>query len=186
MSHGRMSLRTDKLWPTPPGPTTTVRRLVQADGEADELILAGPDTGIVNFYQMNDTLMGHVDRAECVCRDRLRPQGAELTVQAGPRAAAGLHLASLFATTEGRLLTGRLGHSAVFLLGGASREIPPQPVVLRSGDVLIMSGSGRQSYHGACRLASCSAASLLMWRRCSPNHGRHPTVPLRGRRVGFC
>ena len=23
-----------------------------------------PDTGIVNFYQLNDTLMGHVDRAE--------------------------------------------------------------------------------------------------------------------------
>lgn len=25
-----------------------------------------PDTGIVNFYQMKDTLMGHVDRAELV------------------------------------------------------------------------------------------------------------------------
>jgi alkylated DNA repair protein alkB family protein 1 len=23
-----------------------------------------PDTGIVNYYQMKDTLMGHVDRAE--------------------------------------------------------------------------------------------------------------------------
>jgi hypothetical protein len=27
---------------------------------------SGPDTGIVNFYQMKDTLMGHVDRAEYV------------------------------------------------------------------------------------------------------------------------
>jgi alkylated DNA repair dioxygenase AlkB len=25
-----------------------------------------PDTGIVNFYQLNDTLMAHVDRAEWV------------------------------------------------------------------------------------------------------------------------
>ena len=28
------------------------------------LILPGPDTGIVNFYQTRDTLMGHVDRSE--------------------------------------------------------------------------------------------------------------------------
>jgi alkylated DNA repair protein alkB family protein 1 len=27
---------------------------------------AAPDTGIVNFYQLNDTLMAHVDRAEWV------------------------------------------------------------------------------------------------------------------------
>jgi len=28
------------------------------------LIRTGPDSGIVNFYQMRDTLMGHADRAE--------------------------------------------------------------------------------------------------------------------------
>jgi alkylated DNA repair protein alkB family protein 1 len=27
-------------------------------------IVLGPDTGIVNFYQTRDTLMGHVDRSE--------------------------------------------------------------------------------------------------------------------------
>ena len=31
-----------------------------------ESVPVEPDTGIVNFYQMNDTLMGHVDRAEWV------------------------------------------------------------------------------------------------------------------------
>lgn len=27
-------------------------------------LMSEPDTGIVNFYQMNDTLMAHVDRSE--------------------------------------------------------------------------------------------------------------------------
>jgi len=32
--------------------------------DLDSSLSAAPDTGIVNFYQLNDTLMGHVDRAE--------------------------------------------------------------------------------------------------------------------------
>jgi len=28
--------------------------------------MIGPDSGIVNFYQLKDTLMGHADRAEYV------------------------------------------------------------------------------------------------------------------------
>ncbi|ORY32229.1 hypothetical protein BCR39DRAFT_41711 [Naematelia encephala] len=79
-----------------------------------------PDTGIVNFYQMKDTLMGHVDRAEL---DPSRP-----------------------------LVSISLGHAAIFLLGSASRNQPPIPIILRSGDVLIMSGNGRQSYHGVPRI----------------------------------
>ena len=41
-----------------------------------------------------------------------------------------------------------LGHACVFLLGTDSREVPPRPIVLRSGDVFVMSGKGRQNYHG--------------------------------------
>jgi alkylated DNA repair protein alkB family protein 1 len=35
--------------------------MIQVRGVTDG---AAPDTGIVNFYQLNDTLMAHVDRAE--------------------------------------------------------------------------------------------------------------------------
>ncbi|OCF55339.1 alkylated DNA repair protein AlkB [Kwoniella mangroviensis CBS 10435] len=45
-----------------------------------------------------------------------------------------------------------LGHSAILLLGSASRHDPPRPIILRSGDCLIMSGSGRQAYHGVPRI----------------------------------
>ncbi|WWC86377.1 alkylated DNA repair protein AlkB [Kwoniella dendrophila CBS 6074] len=45
-----------------------------------------------------------------------------------------------------------LGHSAILLLGTTSRQDPPRPIVLRSGDCLIMSGNGRQAYHGVPRI----------------------------------
>ncbi|KAK8866039.1 hypothetical protein IAR55_001190 [Kwoniella newhampshirensis] len=89
--------------PTPPatshGPMITVRHSYPTP------LTTAPDTGIVNFYQLNDTLMGHVDRSE-------------------------------------------LGHAAILLLGASTRHSPPRPIILRSGDMLIMSGDGRQAYHG--------------------------------------
>ncbi|GAA5975863.1 hypothetical protein JCM10908_005307 [Rhodotorula pacifica] len=45
-----------------------------------------------------------------------------------------------------------LGHSSIFLIGGATRDIPPLPVLLRSGDGLIMSGAGRRAYHALPRV----------------------------------
>lgn len=43
----------------------------------------------------------------------------------------------------------RLGNAAVFLIGGLTRDTEPVPLLLRSGDVLIMSGPAcRRAYHG--------------------------------------
>ncbi|KLO18553.1 hypothetical protein SCHPADRAFT_844808 [Schizopora paradoxa] len=80
-----------------------------------------PDAGIVNFYQLKDTLMGHVDRSE-VC-----------------------------ATSP--LVSISLGNAAVFLIGGHSRDQEPTPLLLRSGDVVVMSGPQcRRAYHGVPRV----------------------------------
>jgi alkylated DNA repair dioxygenase AlkB len=54
-----------------------------------------------------------------------------------------------------------LGHAAIFLLGSASRQEPPLPIILRSGDVLIMSGKGRQSYHGKSQSHSPISSALI-------------------------
>lgn len=44
----------------------------------------------------------------------------------------------------------RLGNAAVFLIGGLTRDVVPVPILLRSGDVLIMSGPAcRRAYHGS-------------------------------------
>jgi alkylated DNA repair protein alkB family protein 1 len=43
----------------------------------------------------------------------------------------------------------RLGNSAIFLIGGLSRDTEPVAILLRSGDVIIMSGPAcRRAYHG--------------------------------------
>lgn len=38
--------------------------------------------------------------------------------------------------------------AAVFLLGGETRDIPPTPILLQSGDVIVLSGPVRRAYHG--------------------------------------
>lgn len=43
----------------------------------------------------------------------------------------------------------RLGNAAVFLIGGQTRDSEPVPILLRSGDIVIMSGPAcRRAYHG--------------------------------------
>ncbi|KXN82063.1 Alpha-ketoglutarate-dependent dioxygenase alkB [Leucoagaricus sp. SymC.cos] len=46
-----------------------------------------------------------------------------------------------------------LGCAAVFLIGGQTRDTEPVPILLRSGDVVIMSGpTCRRAYHGVPRI----------------------------------
>jgi len=41
-----------------------------------------------------------------------------------------------------------LGCKAIFLSGGKSRDDPPLAVFLQSGDVVLMAGGARESFHG--------------------------------------
>ncbi|KAF8628479.1 hypothetical protein AX15_003990 [Amanita polypyramis BW_CC] len=46
-----------------------------------------------------------------------------------------------------------LGNAAVLLIGGKTRDVEPIPLILRSGDVIIMSGPEcRRAYHGVPRI----------------------------------
>ncbi|KAJ7285931.1 hypothetical protein C8J57DRAFT_1663405 [Mycena rebaudengoi] len=46
-----------------------------------------------------------------------------------------------------------LGNAAVFLIGGLTRDTEPVPILLRSGDAVIMSGPAcRRAYHGVPRI----------------------------------
>ncbi|KAJ3726161.1 hypothetical protein C8R42DRAFT_694830 [Lentinula raphanica] len=46
-----------------------------------------------------------------------------------------------------------LGNAAIFLIGGITRDTEPIPILLRSGDVVIMSGPAcRRAYHGVPRI----------------------------------
>lgn len=50
------------------------------------------------------------------------------------------------------LLSVSLGSSCVFLVGGTDREDPVTPIILRSGDVSILSGPSRLFFHGVPRI----------------------------------
>ena len=44
---------------------------------------------------------------------------------------------------EAPLISISFGNSAIFLIGGNSKEVKPKPIILQSGDILIMSGESR-------------------------------------------
>ena len=49
---------------------------------------------------------------------------------------------------EAPLFSISFGQTAVFLIGGLSRDDPAQALFLRSGDIVVMSKNSRLSYHG--------------------------------------
>ncbi len=83
-----------------------------------------PDLCIMNFYADGAKLGVHQDKDE-------RPA----TI------AAGIPIVSV-----------SLGDDARFVVGGLSRREPTFPVILKSGDVLVMGGASRLRYHGVTRV----------------------------------
>lgn len=47
------------------------------------------------------------------------------------------------------------GQSAIFLIGGCERDEAPVPILLNSGDILVMSEQSRLFYHAVPRVFSC-------------------------------
>jgi alkylated DNA repair protein (DNA oxidative demethylase) len=83
-----------------------------------------PDLCIVNCYTADARMGVHQDRDE-------RPE----TI------AAGIPIVSV-----------SLGDAARFVIGGITRREPTRPLVLRSGDVLVMGGPSRLRFHGVTRI----------------------------------
>jgi alkylated DNA repair protein (DNA oxidative demethylase) len=88
-----------------------------------------PDLCIMNFYAAEARMGVHQDKDE-------RPD----TI------AAGIPIVSV-----------SLGDAARFVVGGLSRRDPTSPLILRSGDVLVMGGPSRLRYHGVTRILAGTA-----------------------------
>ena len=54
-----------------------------------------------------------------------------------------------------------LGDTARFVVGGLARREPTRPVLLRSGDVLVMGGPSRLRFHGVTRIVPGTAPAGL-------------------------
>ena len=96
---------------------------------ADAGFTMQPDLCIMNFYSSSAKMGVHQDKDE-------RPE----TI------AAGIPIVSI-----------SLGDAARFVVGGLSRRDPTQPLMLRSGDVLVMGGPSRLRYHGVTRILTGTA-----------------------------
>jgi len=83
-----------------------------------------PDICIMNYYSPAAKLGVHQDKDE-------RPETL----------AAGIPIVSV-----------SLGDEARFVVGGLSRRDPTFPVMLKSGDVIVMGGPSRLRYHGVTRI----------------------------------
>jgi DNA alkylation damage repair protein AlkB len=54
-----------------------------------------------------------------------------------------------------------LGDAARFVIGGLTRKEPTQPIVLRSGDVVVFGGPSRLRFHGVTRILPGTAPEGL-------------------------
>lgn len=66
----------------------------------------------------------------------------------------GGHLDDAEHTLEHPIVSISLGSSAVFMMGGRTKDVPPHALFLRSGDAVIMSGESRFCYHGVPAIVS--------------------------------
>ena len=108
--------------PVPPIPPRL--HIIARAAAADAGFAMQPDLCIMNFYGADAKMGVHQDKDE-------RPE----TI------AAGIPIVSI-----------SLGDAARFVIGGLSRKDPTSPLVLRSGDVLVMGGPSRLRYHGVTRI----------------------------------
>jgi DNA alkylation damage repair protein AlkB len=95
-----------------------------ATAAADAGFVMRPDVCIMNYYTAESRMGVHQDKDE-------RPE----TI------AAGIPIVSI-----------SLGDAARFVIGGLTRREPTRPLMLRSGDVLVMGGPSRLRFHGVTRI----------------------------------
>jgi alkylated DNA repair protein (DNA oxidative demethylase) len=106
----------------PPVPSELAQLAVSAAERAG--FVMHPDLAIMNFYDRDSRMGVHQDKDER--RETLD---------------AGIPIVSL-----------SLGDTARFVVGGLSRKEPMRPLMLRSGDVVVMGGPSRLRYHGVTRI----------------------------------
>ena len=92
-----------------------------------------PDLCIMNYYDQESRMGVHQDKDES--RESLE---------------AGVPIVSV-----------SLGDTARFVVGGLTRREPTQPLMLRSGDIVVMGGVSRLRFHGVTRILPGTAPAGL-------------------------
>jgi DNA alkylation damage repair protein AlkB len=108
--------------PAPPIPEPL--RAVAVDAALRAGFAMQPDLCILNFYDVAARMGVHQDKDE-----------SRETIQAG------IPIVSV-----------SVGDTARFVIGGLRRKDPTAPLMLRSGDVVVMGGESRLCFHGVTRV----------------------------------
>ncbi|HWK10513.1 MAG TPA: alpha-ketoglutarate-dependent dioxygenase AlkB [Vicinamibacterales bacterium] len=113
--------------PVPPIPDRF--REIAGDAARDAGFEMSPDLCIMNYYTAEARMGVHQDKDE----------RAETIARGVP------------------IVSVSLGDAARFVVGGLTRREPTRPIVLRSGDVLVMGGPSRLRFHGVTRILAGTA-----------------------------
>jgi DNA alkylation damage repair protein AlkB len=117
--------------PAPPLPPDFQRLAIDAAAQADFEL--HPDLCIMNFYDSESRMGVHQDKDE-----------RRETIDAGVP-----------------IVSVSLGDTARFVVGGLSRKDPMRPLMLRSGDIVVMGGPSRLRFHGVTRIQPGTAPAGL-------------------------
>ena len=95
----------------------------------------------MNFYHMDSNIGGHTDHSE-------------FDLSAPLLSFRCVHSSTKFAILSASMLVCgcSFGQEAIFLLGGESPVVRPVAIRVRSGDLMVMAGPSRLSYHGVPRI----------------------------------
>jgi DNA alkylation damage repair protein AlkB len=108
--------------PVPPLPPELAELAVGAAAKAG--FAMRPDLCIMNFYSADSRMGVHQDKDE----------SPESIARGAP------------------IVSVSLGDAARFVVGGLNRKESVQPLILRSGDVVVMGGPSRLRFHGVTRI----------------------------------
>jgi DNA alkylation damage repair protein AlkB len=108
--------------PAPPLPDEFEQLATSAAAQAG--FAMRPDLCIMNFYSSEARMGVHQDKDES--RESIERGAPIVSVS--------------------------LGDAARFVVGGLTRKEPTRPIVLRSGDVVVMGGPSRLRFHGVTRI----------------------------------
>eukprot|EP00316_Scyphosphaera_apsteinii_P024644 CAMPEP_0119335598 /NCGR_PEP_ID=MMETSP1333-20130426/89913_1 /TAXON_ID=418940 /ORGANISM="Scyphosphaera apsteinii, Strain RCC1455" /LENGTH=331 /DNA_ID=CAMNT_0007346187 /DNA_START=24 /DNA_END=1019 /DNA_ORIENTATION=+ len=94
------------------------------------------------------------------CSFTLYPEAAIVNFY-GPRSTMGGHRDDAEPCQKAPIVSISIGLSAIFLLGGETKDVAPLALLVRSGDVIVQGGSSRGYYHGIPRIIADSAPDLM-------------------------
>ncbi|KAG1875011.1 hypothetical protein C8R48DRAFT_691004 [Suillus tomentosus] len=121
-----------------------------------------PDAGIVNYYQIKAWFIPERNKKRVLIVPAGHSHGSRRSLRSLCYITFGFDIVSyqsLSSVINNFLMwrfRDRLGNAAIFLIGGLTRDVEPTAILLRSGDVVIMSGPAcRRAYHGLSEPVVC-------------------------------